>query len=239
MAVPSPSANAIRILDYISSHAHQLPAKVFVREGIPGNRMVSTGSTLNLHFLRNVSMGTVCDPDDNEITYSVPCNSSIELGLIYNPSPYDESASPYMKLKTMADITKLKLQPLVVMATASYDGGSPDKSVIEGEVLFIKGAASRGKQIYMVNLLGVKKHLPAKCSGYFSTDPRHTKVCLSVLIQQKIQWPQFVILYPTDREALKAIPESMSNALVELQGVRGETSVIATADEGGSMGAGE
>ena len=189
-------------------------------------------------------MATLCDPDDNQITYLLPCNSAIQLGLIYTPSPYDESASPYMTLRTVADIMKLKLQPMIVTATTSYDGGSPEKSVAKGEVLFIKGAAkggtlARGKQLNIVNALGEEKHLPAKCSGSFSTDPRHTKVCLSVLLQQNIQWPQFVILYPTDREVLEILPESMSNALVELQGVSGETSVIATPDEGGSMGTGE
>lgn len=212
--------------------------------GISGNEFVSTSKTLNFHFLRNVTVATVRDPD-SQVGYSVPCNSSIKFGLIYNPSPYDESASPYMQLKTVGDIIKLKQLPTVVTATTSYNGGAPEKSVAEGEILFVKGTVKGGtitklgKQLQMVNAFGEEKQLSSKSAGSFSTDPRHTKVHLSLLLQQDIQWPQYVVLYPTDRELTRSLPASMTNSLVELVGVKGETSVIATPGENGNMGGGE
>lgn len=144
--------------------------------------------------------------------------------------------SPYTQLKTVADVMKLKRLPTIVTATTSYDGGSPEKSVVDGEILFVKGTAkggtlTKGKQLHMVNALGEEKHLPSKCSGSFSTDPRHTKVYLSALLQQGIQWPQFVVFYPSSGEVLQNLPASMSNSLVELKGVSAETSVIATPGE--------
>jgi hypothetical protein len=210
-----------------------------IKEGT-NNPFVSTGKILNLHFLRNMRVAIICDPE-GQADYSVPSNSSIKVGLIYQPSPYDELASNYMQLKTVADVTKLKQLPMIVRATTSYDGGSPEKSVKENEILLIKGVGKgRGKNLHMVNILGEEKLLSSKCSGSFSTDPRHTKVDLSVLLShQGIQWPQFVIFYPSGREITKSLPASMSNALVELRAVSSETSVIATPGESGNMGEGE
>ena len=210
--------------------------RVTVKEdlsAISSDGRLAASETLNLHFLRNVKVAIVRDMTTEE-TFSIPYNSNVKLGLIYQPSPYDESASPYMQLKSAADVMKLKQLPLVVTATTSYDGGAVDRSVSEGEVLFVRGTVkgsgiAKGKQLQVVNFLGVEKQLSSKCTGSFSTDPRHMKLHLSALLQRDIEWPQYVILYP-DKEVGKRLPASMSNTPVLLEELKRETSVIATSE---------
>lgn len=207
-----------------------------IREGLAGDENVCTDEILNLHFLKNLEVAVVTEPNEN-VEYSIPCNSSIKFGLIYSPSPYDASASPYMLLKTAGDVMKLKQLPSVVTATQSYDGGSQNKSVSEGEILFVKGTTkAKGKQLTVISASGEEKQLSSKCSGSFSTDPRHTKLHPSVLLTQEIQWPQYVILYPCDREMAMGFPASMNNAPVLVACMRVETSVVATSGENGNFG---
>lgn len=143
-----------------------------------------------------------------------------------------------MQLKSAGDVMKLKQLPLVVTATTSYEGGAVDRSVSEGEVLFVKGTVvkgsgiTKGKQLQVVNFLGVEKQLSSKCTGSFSTDPRQMKLHLSALLQREIEWPQYVILYP-DRELSRSLPASMVNTPVLLEELKAETSVIATSSENG------
>lgn len=228
----------------MNKSAQLLPIQVVVREGVcvsNCDQYLAANEKFNLHFMKNVKVAILVDPTTQDM-YSIPYSSSVKFGLIYNPSPDDTKASPYMQLKFVADVMKLKQPPLILTATTSYDGGASNKSVSEGEILFVKGvikggSVTKGKQLHVVNTAGEEKFLAAKCAGCFSTDPRHTKLHLCSFLPQDIQLPQFVIIY-ADREVVRSLPPSMSNSPVILKKVMGETSVIATCGEIGNIGAG-
>lgn len=218
---------------------------MLIREGTStknSDQYIAKNEVFNLHFLKVMKVAVLRDPSSEEC-FSIPYSSSFKFGLIYNPSPEDESASPYMQLKTAGDVMKLKELPRIITATLAYDGGSSNKSVSEGEVLFVRGTAkgssiTKGKQLHVVNVLGEEKHLMAKCSGGFSTDPRHTKLPLPSLLSQDIgSLPQYVIIYG-ERSVMKSLPSSMNNKPLTLESVTEESSVIATCDESSKSSSG-
>ena len=227
-----------RLYEFLCKQSHRLPVKVTVKRcSLSPDQQprppIATGDTLSLHFLKHVHSAAILDPaagedDQADQRLWIPSNSSIKFGLIYNPSPDDVHATSYMQLKTAGDLMKLKQLPYVVMATAD----SPDRAVSEGEVLFLRGVTKGRKQLSVVNAEGKEKNLSAKCAGSFSTDPRHTRVCLSVLLsQQELPLQHYVILYPMDREVSRRLPPSMNNAAMLLDSVREEVSVVAPSSE--------
>ena len=212
-----------------------------VRDG-PSDEL-TTDERLNLHFLKNAKTAVLRDPTDEQ-AYSIPYGSSVKFGVIYTPAPDDENApSPYLQLRSAGDVMKLKQLPLVVAAMEGYDGGSPTRSVSEGEVLFVTGTRGGGigkaRQLEAVSVSSrEEKILLAKCTGSFSTDPRHTRLHLSQLLLGDLTLPQYVILY-ADKEVNRSLLPSMSNAPLILEEVKGETSVIATRGDVSDIDTGE
>ncbi len=239
------TSTAKKLVDFLS-HPCQLPEQVIIREGIygSGNLYLAKGEIFNLHFLKSVKMAVLLDSSTEE-RYSVPYNSSILFGLVYNPSSDDSSAASYMTLKTAGDVMKLKKLPLVLTATTSYDSGSLEKSVKEAETYFVIGTSGKGnhvvkgRHLHVKDTTGRERFLVPKCIGNFSTDPGHTKLRLSVILSQGIDLPQYVIIYG-DKELRRYLPDSMLNSPILLESMKGETSVISTCgenfDERGSEG---
>lgn len=240
----------VKLADIFSSYSHLLPMQVVVHEGISssnGDWHIAQHETYNLHFLKTVKVAIVKDPITFEC-YSIPLNTSVKFGLIYQPAEDDENASPYMMLKTAGDVLKLKQTPHVVTATSSYNGGSPEKSVSEGEVLMVRessgggGGKSWGKQLCIINVSsGEEKFLGAKCSGGFSTDPRHTRMPLRKLVDEDwgILLPQYVVIYPQSREMSSMLPSSIAGSPIFLEAVKEEKSIITTRGEISNIGAGK
>ena len=248
--IERPPPAVFKLFEFLSRKGHLLPLQVIVRSkdgkadnsSSKGGGGITVNQKINLLFLKNTKVAEITDPTTSE-TFSIPFNSSIKLGVIYDPDPDDELASPYMQLKLASDVMKLKQLPVILAATNAHNGGSPEKSVSESEVLFVKGVmkgggASKGKQLHVVNTSDEEKCLAAKCSGLFSTDPRHTKLHLPALFSQEFDLPKYSIIY-AGREMGRSLPGSMSNSPVLLEGMKGETSVIATCGEIFSIIAGE
>ena len=235
-----------KLFDFLSRKGHLLPLQVIVRSKGKGessndkSKTISVDQKINLLFLKHTKVAEIMDPV-TRTTYTLPFNSSMKVGLIYDPDPDDECASPYMRLEHASDVIKLLKLPVIVAAMASSAGGPPENSVSEGEVLFIKGTmmGGRGKQLHVVNTTDDEKCLPGKCLGGFSTDPRHTRLHLPVLFSQEFPLQIYSILYSSNREVSRSLPSSMVNAPMLLEAVRGETSVIATAGDIFNIIAGE
>ena len=218
--------------------------QVKVRDGICSENSdinVPKDEIFNLHFLKSMKVAVLNDTENVE-TYSVPFHSSITFGLIYNPSESDENASPYMQIRTAGEVMKLSQLPLIVTATNTYDGGSPEKSVTENEILFVKevtrGGMKKGNRLHVVTTDGQDKFLSSKCAGNFSTDPRHMKLHPSVLLSQGLPLPQYVVIYG-NREVRNHLPTHMVNTPILLTAMEEKTSVIATMGELSNVQVGE
>ena len=235
----------MKLHDFVLNYSHLLPSQVEIKEGIysTNNELyIAKGEIFNFHFLKNLKVVTLQDNEDQEV-YSIPINSSLYFGLFFSPSPDDIGVSSHMYFRTAGDVMKLKRLPLIITATANFDGGSPKKSVSKDEILFVKQIIkhnnfSGGRKLYVVNTNNEEKYLSSKCAGYFSTDPKHMKLHLSTMFSHGIQLPQHVVMYP-DEEIRKCLPVSMINTPVLLESLKDETSVIATCGEIENIGTGK
>ncbi len=223
---------SVKLSDFVESHKHLLPIKVQVLNEVAneGNVELSRNETLYFHLLKKTEIVVLNGEPD---LYCIPWTSKIKIGLIYNPVDTSDNVSSYMKLPTAGDIMKLKQLPLVVTAMTRSDCGSPQKSVAEKEILFVKGivrgeGTGRGKQeLHVVNTNGEDKFLGTACAGNFTTDPHHMKMHLSTLLCQDIELPQYVIIYP-DRELRGLLPQNLSNCPVLLASKMEEVSMLAS-----------
>lgn len=70
---------------------------------------------------------------------SLPLNSSVQFGLLYNPSGEMSRAMKGYTYRTVKDLAACKVLPHIVRATKAYNSGKPDTSVEAEEVLVITG----------------------------------------------------------------------------------------------------
>ena len=233
--VAAANANAVskslKLTDFIKSHTQLLPVHVQVQNDISmfdNSIQLTSNDNLYLQLLKTTEMVELNEEPD---LYYIPLNTKIKFGLIYNPVDTDGNVSSYMKLPTAGDVMKLKQLPLILTAMRRADGGLPDKSVSEKEILFVKGivkgtGASRGRQeLHVISINGQEKFLSAQCAGEFTTDPHHMKLQLPKILSHGIELPQYVVIYP-DRELRGLLPQSLSNCPVLLNSKVERVSVL-------------
>ena len=168
--------------------------------------------------------------------YSVPVNSSVPFGIVYNPVQNEKQALEGFHFETVGDILRMKPLPTVISATKAYHSNSLETSVEANEILLIKGVATRstlrgrGKSLKVYSLKHGAKQLTEKCAGGFSTKPRSVKMHLSTMIEHSIHFPQKAVLI-ADHQIDAVLSSSMAALPVILEKVKGETSVIATSAE--------
>ena len=183
---------------------------------------------LYLHFIKHSKVGILKDECSDE-QYTIPLSSKLEFGILYD----GEGASMSELLRTVADVMKLKPLPLVIQAQQSFDGGSPEKSVKEKELLFPKkivksSILSKTKVLEVQTIDYQLKQLSLNCEGEFSLHPVHVKMNLSMLSEQSLPLPQRVYLLCDKTEFEKYLPDTMIHEPVVIQSIGGETSVICT-----------
>ena len=136
---------------------------IHVLEGFSGHTSeltISTADEYNIHFTKHQTVVTV-KASSGEL-YSVPINSAIQFGLLYNPEKQPKKEHIF---KNVSDIIALKTLPKVVCATVAYVGESEAASVAENEVLCIKRVHNpmfhgrKSLEVYSLST-GGKKQLP-------------------------------------------------------------------------------
>ena len=173
---------------------------------------------------------------DSKEQYSLPLNSTVEFGVLYDPHQNVEDAMKGYHFETVGELMAMNNLPKVIRATRSYEGSSPETSVKENEVLMVKGVKTsvffgRGKRLIVHSLTSAgERFLHEKCAGGFSTKPKNIRLRLPTLLQNDIALPETVVIL-ADREVDKCLPLCMVNAPVTLEGYKGETSIIATSAE--------
>ena len=220
--------------DFISRYSGALPLAVSIQnaESISSQRLVATRqcSNFNVHFIKHSKVVIIHDQFGGEC-FSVPLNSSVEFGLIYDQcSGSNTDHATYFE--TAGEIMNLKQLPYVICATKQYDGGVLEKSVAAGEILFVRGikkakAIGRGKCLKVNSINGDEKLLASKCSGGFTTSPRECQLNLLIMIEHSIPLPQQAVLF-SNTEISSYLPQTMIDNPVILDRIQGESSAIMT-----------
>ena len=75
--------------------------------------------------------------------YSIPLNSALRFGLLYNPDNNHKLAVMGYTFESVADIVESKHPPRIVQATKEFNTGDPISSVVPEEILMIKKVMKR------------------------------------------------------------------------------------------------
>ena len=225
--------NSMVLADFISKCSGALPLAVSIQtaESVSSQRLVATRQCINfnVHFIKHSKVVIVHDQHGGEC-FSVPLNSSVKFGLLYQQPESNTDHATYFE--TAGDIVNLKQLPYVVCATKQYHGGAQEKSVAAGEILFVRGikktkAIGRGRCLKVNSINGDEKLLASKCSGGFTTSPRECQLNLLEMIQHSIPLPQQAVLF-SNTEISSYLPQTMIDNPITLDRIQGESSVIMT-----------
>ena len=228
----SSAAESMVLADFISRYSSALPMAVSIQDAtsVSSKRLLATGqcNMFNVHFLKHSKVVVVHDSTGSE-HFSVPLNSCVKFGLIYDQQSNTDYNSYF---ETAGDLMSLKQLPYVICATKEFDGGSAEKSVETGEVLFVRGikktkAIGRGKVLKANTIGGVEKLLSAKCCGGFTTSPSECRLSLSDMMEHSIPLPQHALIF-SESQVVSYLPKSMTNQPITLVKIQGESSAIMT-----------
>ena len=212
----------LKICQFITRHSTQLPCQVKLLETstafpqpLPEDRII------NLHFMKHSKVVIMRDSASGDMI-SVPLNSAAKFGLLYNPCSNAKKAMNGYNFHTAREIMATKPLPFLVQATQSYQGSSATTSVVQGEILCIKGVKTflRSKQLRVQNMQGENKLLSEKCCGSFTTAPAKLSMPLLPLLKFDTELPATV--------ATSVGRERGHSSVLEMERIAGETCLIAS-----------
>ena len=235
-SLSAPKFRSIELSDFVLKHSNLLPVSVNVIGGFctVSDVSIACNERLNFHFVKHSKVVVLTDSKGLD-QYSVPVNSPLKFGLLFNPLGNEQEAISGYYYRTAGDIIGLRALPAVVCATQNYKGHCAESSVEAGELLVIKAVKSlsfpgRGKVLKVHSLRYGDKQLSEKCSGHFSTRPEDVKLEVSVLLQHSICLPQKALLFANE-DMCSSLPPSIVKSPIVLEKIKGETSVIATSSD--------
>lgn len=100
------SYGEVEIGDIVSRYSGHLPLKVVVSKGVYGMEekySLATSDKCVIHFIKRRELVQIQDPQKNT-EFSVPLNTAIKFGVIYNPNNLMAEAMTGFSFKYVADI---------------------------------------------------------------------------------------------------------------------------------------
>ena len=216
---------------FVEKYANELPLQLEVAQGTSGGTTIDKGELYNVHFIKTTQVANLVT--SKGMKYTVPLNSAIQFGVLYNPVDRVQDAIQGYLFNTAGEIMSTQYMPPLVYVQKSYDVSSPDGCVYAGEVLVIKEVKQTLKQLLRGKCLSCtvvgteeNRKLFDICEGSFSTAPADVKLHLPDIIRY-LTLPQQCVLYYTGLNAQDVLPQ-LPNGVVTLSGVESEKSLIIT-----------
>lgn len=103
--------------------------------------VISSGDIYNFHFTRKEKAMAI--RDSNGTQFSIPFNSAISFGLIYNPLSEPDTRYSFA---SVGEIITCKYPPRIIRATKEFNGKNPKTSVKKEELLIVKKICQNGKR---------------------------------------------------------------------------------------------
>jgi len=80
-------SDGMHLRDFVEKYSKSFPVHIKVLKGYcgPSSRLtISSSDTYNIHFMKHTKVVSIKDAHDTP--YSIPLNSAIEFGLVYDPN---------------------------------------------------------------------------------------------------------------------------------------------------------
>ena len=228
VASPQPSS-ALTIQDevclslqrFASKYSERLPLSIRVQSGSYRSKLVHVSKTdvFTVHFVTSEEVISFKDSMYN--TYILPLSATTEFGIACTPGHGETVCSEF---ETVGDILDSDKLPRVVCARRSFQGSDAKSSVEMNEILIILTAKKMKKLLKAYSITAeIKKYLPAKCKGHFTTSSDATKLSIQkVLAHFADQLPVKMIVHPKNGE----LPSSLISQQVTVIGRHAKDSLI-------------
>ena len=171
--------------------------------------------------------------DSNDYQYTVPLNSALQFGLVYQfPKEVKFPANAKYHFKSVADIVQLKVLPKAIRATRAHRGSDPEHSVEQNDLLIVQEVKQkRGLRITrslkcIHAATGAKRSLHEDCAGYFSVNPEDTQLYLPE-ITEHLSLPQVAIIF-LKTDAKVDLPSYLISSEIKILETTVEKSLVAT-----------
>ena len=106
------------VKDILSKYSNHLPLKVLVSKGVYGMEerySLATSDKCVIHFIKKRELVQIKDPKTNT-EFSVPVNSAIKFGVVYNPHNDESEAMKGLEFQYVSDILAEPKLPKMGMA---------------------------------------------------------------------------------------------------------------------------
>ena len=114
---------------------------------------ISAEDVYYFHYVKNETVASIRDEQGSQM--SIPLNSPIKLGLLYNPVGDTTQAVRGYSFKTIGEFASYDVIPRVIKATKTFCSGEPQSSVLAEEVLVIKKRITGHRQKFVVKAVNL------------------------------------------------------------------------------------
>ena len=237
--VKTPEGDVLSLSSFVTKYSRSLPLRVRVDKGFCGAEerfVISSGDVYNIHFLKRTKVVSICD--SNQTEYTIPLNSAIEFGMLYDSTGDSKQVKSGMVFKTAGDILALcqnsdRSLPKIVCATKYHLSGDPKSSVKENELLLLRKMGRttvKRKPVLKVYSLTMKeeKTLHEDCAGYFTTDPYRIRLYPPEILAHFSDLLPLKSMLFISAETSEELPIHLTSDIITLTHSITETSLIAT-----------
>ena len=104
--------------------------------------IISTGDVYNFHFIKKEKMMSIQDAGGTRI--SLPINSAVQFGIVYNPAGDMKQAIKGYSFKTIGELADYPHPPRIIKSTKKFSSGDQKSSVESNEILVVKSVGRTG-----------------------------------------------------------------------------------------------
>ena len=212
--------NTVYLGDALQTYAECFPMRIKVLLGYcteDSEYNLSTNDVYDIHFIKESHIITLKDADGS--MQSVPLESTMMLGLLYDPSSDYDKALCGHEFEKCSDIMALTQMPKVICVTSPVVSPDPQNSIQQHEILAVIGTLNfkiGGKQCLRVYsfLENKEKLLTENCAGNFTTKPSMVFLHLQQIFERVNKpFPSQALLHQEEEsvanESLQASPSSI------------------------------
>ena len=230
-------SSELSLKDFLSRHANSFPLQFAIVKGFQSDSVsMSEGDVYTAYFEKRTDVIAMMDFRGEEC--SLPVNSAMQLGLIYDPNKYLDEALIGYEFETAGEVIKASMKPTLLRATQAHKDGKDSRSVERDELLVVKQCVhSRFKEYVEVFSItqGVTKKLRASCRGRFTTNPHRVAMYAGEILKHipNIAGVQVLMITDTLAAFYSSLPQQFVSEPVTLLRTGTESSLIARPQQDG------
>ena len=229
--------------EFVKKYSQSFPLHIKVLRGYcgPSSRLtISTSDTYNIHFIKHTKVVAIKDAHDTP--YSIPLNSAIEFGMVYDPNNNHSEAVNGLTFGKVSEIIGLPIPPKVFCALEAFQGEDEKSTLYDNEILVVKQVlksrfkSKKALKVYSL-LTQSEKLLQEDCSGHFTTQPYMVRMHLPEMIEHVINpFPHQAIIFfgaevyqnPEMEVQVQDLASSVLSKVITMCHCMTETSLIAS-----------